>query len=104
MSSDRLGKLHQLLAKTPNDPFLLYAIALEHKKAGEHAEAIRHLQLTLEKDPAYVVAYLQMGQTHELAGEREAARKAYREGIAAATKKGDTHAAGEMQGMLDMIE
>ncbi len=103
MGSERLSKLHHLLARSPNDPFLLYAIALEHKKAGEYGEAVRHLLLTLEKDPGYVVAYLQMGQTYELAGDAEAAKKAYRDGIAAATKKGDHHAASEMQGMLDMI-
>ncbi|MFI5379307.1 MAG: tetratricopeptide repeat protein [Tepidisphaerales bacterium] len=103
MTTDRLSKLHQLLAKTPDDPFLLYAIALEHKKSGDFAEAVRQLQLTLQKDPGYVVAYLQMGQTHVEAGDIASARKAFTDGIAAARKKGDNHAASEMEQMLGLL-
>ena len=40
--SERLTKLMAMLEKDPNDPFLDYAIALEHKKAHEHAEANPH--------------------------------------------------------------
>ena len=103
MTNDRLAKLHQLLAKTPDDPFLLYAIALEHKKAGNLAEAVRQLRLTLAKDPAYIAAYLQMGQTQVQAGDVAAGRQAFTEGIAAARKKGDNHAASEMEQMLGML-
>ncbi len=103
MTNDRLAKLNQLLAKTPDDPFLLYAIALEHKKSGNLAEALRQLQLTLQKDPAYIAAYLQMGQTHVQAGDIAAGRLAFTDGIAAARKKGDTHAASEMEQMLGML-
>jgi cytochrome c-type biogenesis protein CcmH/NrfG len=103
MSNDRLAKLQQMLARTPDDPFLLYAIALEHKKTGNFAEAVRQLELTLQKDPGYVVAYLQMGQTHVEAGDVAAARQAFTDGIAAARKKGDQHAASEMEQMLGML-
>ena len=33
--TDRMQKLQSMLQRDPNDTFLLYAIALEHKKAGE---------------------------------------------------------------------
>jgi tetratricopeptide (TPR) repeat protein len=102
--NDRLSKLMGMLGKQPDDPFLNYAIALEHKKARQHAEAVSWFAKTLEKDPGYVVAYHQAGLTHEDAGDLEAAKKAYREGIAAARGKGDHHAAEEMQAALSMIE
>ena len=102
--TDRMQKLQSMLQRDPNDTFLLYAIALEHKKAGEHAEALRWLVRVVEQDPEYCVAYHQAGLTHEAAGDTEGAKKAYVEGIAAARKKGDSHAAEEMQAALSMIE
>jgi hypothetical protein len=41
---------------------------------------------------------------HESTGDVESAKHAYREGIAAATKKGDAHARDEIQAALDMVE
>ena len=102
--SDRLEKLHALLERDPNDSFLLYAIALEHKKAGQHPAAIEWFNRVIAKDPSYCAAYHMAAQTHEDAGDVEAAKKSYRDGITAATKKGDGHAAAEMQAALDLLE
>ena len=102
--SERMQKLTALLERDPNDSFLLYAIALEHKKAGEHAAALDWFDRVIAKDPGYSVAYHQAALTHEAAGAMEPATEMYRRGIAAATKKGDHHAAEEMQGALSMIE
>jgi Tfp pilus assembly protein PilF len=102
--SDRLEKLHVLLEHDPADSFLIYAIALEHRKAGQHATAIEWFDRTIAKDPSYCAAYHMAAQTHEDAGDVEAAKKSYRAGIAAAAKKGDSHAAAEMQAALDLLE
>lgn len=102
--TDRLAKLQSLLDKTPADTFLLYAIALEHKKAGEFATAQQWFDRVIATDPAYSVAYHQSGLAHEAAGEIDSARSAYRRGIEAARKAGDSHAAEEMQAALNMIE
>jgi Tfp pilus assembly protein PilF len=102
--SDRLTKLHALLERDPNDTFLIYAIALEHKKAGAHTAAMQWFDRVIEKDPGYSVAYHQAALTHEDAGDIAAAKQMYHRGIAAAHKKGDHHAAEEMQAALSMIE
>jgi tetratricopeptide (TPR) repeat protein len=102
--SDRMQKLQSLLERDPNDTFLLYAIALEHKKANDFVAALQWFDRVVEKDPGYSVAYHQAGLTHEAAGDIAAAKATYRRGIAAATKKGDHHAAEEMQAALSMIE
>jgi predicted Zn-dependent protease len=104
VTSDRMQKLQQMLEREPNDTFLLYALALEHKKGGAYADALDYLSRVLQKDPGYCVAYQQAGQVHELAGDNEAARRAYQDGIAAALRKGDHHAAEEMQSALQMLE
>lgn len=100
----RMQQLRAMLQKEPNDPFLLYGIGMEHKKADEHAEAVAYFDRTLAADAGYSYAYFQKGQTYELMGDTESARRAYREGIDAAKRKGDAHAAGEIETALMMLE
>ncbi len=102
--SDRLQKLQQMLAKSPADTFLLYAIAQEHKKAGDYPAALDYFNQVLKHDPAYCVAYHQAALTYEAAGDNDTAKKWYRDCIAAAQKKGDLHAKEEMVAALEMIE
>jgi Tfp pilus assembly protein PilF len=98
-----MRKLQLLLEKQPNDTFLLYGIALEHKKAGQTSEAIRYLDRVIQLDSGYCYAYHQKGLVHESTGDTDAARQAYHEGISAATRKGDLHAKGEIEAALEML-
>jgi Tfp pilus assembly protein PilF len=77
---------------------------MEFKKAGDAARAIEHFDKTIDIDPGYAYAYYQKGQVLESTGDAEAAKRTYREGIEAAKKKGDAHAAGEIEAALSMIE
>jgi Flp pilus assembly protein TadD len=104
MQTDRIQKLTTLLAKTPGDPFLLFAMGMEHKKLKQTAQAVEWFRKTLAADPGYCVAYHQEALAHEDAGDLDSARRVYREGIVVAREKGDHHAADEMQGALSMIE
>ena len=99
-----MQQLRRLLEKSPRDPFLVYGLAMEFKKAGDVARAIEHFDRTIEIDPGYAYAYYQKGQVQESAGEVEAAKRTYRHGIEAAKKKGDAHATGEIEAALSMIE
>src|SRR5438552_10038840 len=99
-----MRKLEALLEKQGNDPFLLYGMGMEYKKLGDWAKALEYLQRTLQADAGYCYAYYQKGQVHEAAGDIDAARHAYREGIVAATSKGDEHAKGEIQAALEMLD
>ena len=100
----RLEQLQKMLEREPNDTFLLYGLALEHKKAGRFDEALGGLQRVTEIDPGYCYAYHQRGLIHEARGDVAAAKQAYEEGIAAATKKGDAHARDEITAALAMLE
>ena len=101
--SDRMSKLQGMLQKQPQDTFLLYGLGMEYKKAGDPARAVEHFDRVIAIDPGYCYAYHQKGQVHESTGDREAARQAYREGIAAAAKKGDLHAKEELTAALEML-
>jgi len=103
-SSERLEKLQQMLAKSPDDTFLLYGIAMEHKKLNDPAAALEFFDRVTSLDSGYCYAYHQKGLVHESQGDSDAAKQAYRNGIQAAIKKGDDHARGEIEAALSMIE
>ena len=101
--SSKLPQLHSLLEKQPNDPFLLYGIAMEHKKLHEHDKAIEFLDRCIGSDANYCYAYFQRGQVCEMTGDIDAARQSYENGIVAAKRAGDAHAQGEIEGALQML-
>lgn len=103
-TTDRMQKLQSMLDKDASDPFLTFAMGMEHKKVRNTAEAVAWFKKTLEVDPGYCVAYHQAALAHEDAGDLETAKATYREGIVVARKKGDHHAAEEMEAALSMIE
>jgi predicted Zn-dependent protease len=103
-ASPRLLKLQEMLQRTPDDPFLVYCLAMEHRKAGETATAVEFFDRVTQLDPAYCAAYHMKGQTLEAAGDLPAARRAYADGITAAARKGDDHAKEEMSAALAAIE
>ena len=101
--SDKLPKLQAMLEKQPNDPFLLYGIAMEHKKMNDHATALSFLDRCIAVDPNYCYAYFQRGQICEITGDFDAAKRSYNDGIVAARRVGDAHAQSELEGALSML-
>ena len=99
-----MEQLQKMLQRQPDDPFLLYGMAMEHKKAGDLPAALQWLERVVRNDPNYCYAYYQRGQIHEMAGDTDAARKAYRDGIEAAGRSGDAHARSELEAALSMVE
>ena len=59
--SDKLQKLQQMLEKQPNDTFLLYGIAMEHKKASDWKTAIDFFDRAIQSDVNYCYAYFPEG-------------------------------------------
>ena len=102
--SDRMHQLQQMLKRQPDDPFLLYGLAMEYKKASDLELALQYLDRVLQKDPNYCYAYYQRGLVHESLGKPEDAKRAYREGINAADRSGDAHAKEELSAALSMLE
>ena len=103
-TSEKLRKLQEMLTKEPRDAFLLYGIGMEFKKLEAFDRAIEHFGRVTDVDPNYCYAYFQRGQTHELLGQSDQAKRAYREGIQAAERVGDAHAKEELTAALEMVE
>lgn len=103
-TTTRMQQLQQMLQKEPNDTFLLYGLALEFKKANDPQHALEYLDRVIALDAGYCYAYHQKGLIHESAGNLDAAKLAYKQGIQAAKNKGDQHARQELEAALEVIE
>src|SRR5262245_7742156 len=95
----RMAQIEALLADDPTDAFLRYGLAMEYVSAGDEATAVE-LLLHLTADSTYVPAFLQAGQVLNRLNRSAEAADVLRRGIAVARQQGDTHAEGEMAGLL----
>src|SRR5690606_25162103 len=82
MTSAILANLLKLI-DTPRDGALLrYSIGNEYLKAGDTAEAARHLREAVGRDPNHSASWKLLGKTLAESGAIEEALEAYRSGIA----------------------
>jgi tetratricopeptide (TPR) repeat protein len=99
----RIELLRGFMAQRPEDPFPHYALALEYKNAGDLAAAWETFESLLDRHADYVAAYLHAGNTLVALGRQVDARAVYERGMAACTRKGDSHAHGELAGALSLL-
>lgn len=104
MSTQRLQQLQALLAESPADVFLLFAIAKELEKLDRPDEALQQYRLLLDTDAQYVGTYYHLAKLLEKKGEREEALSIYEKGMAAIRQAGDPHALGELATAKMLLE
>jgi len=98
---DRIATFQSFIARTPGDPFPRYGLAMEYKARGDLAAAWTAFSELLDQFPDYVPTYLMAGGTLVALGRRDEAAGVYRRGIEVATRKGDSHARGELETALN---
>jgi len=89
-----------MLADEPGDSFLRYSLALEWAKEGDHDKSLELLEKLSEESPPYVPAFFMAAQQLVPLGRVTEARRYLRDGIEAARREGNDHAAGEMSEFL----
>lgn len=94
--TERVAKLRKLLALDPADTFLLYGLAQEHAKLGEHADALALYDRLLSIDPNYFYAYYFKAKALVALARLSEARQAISTGLHAATAAADAKAANEL--------
>jgi predicted Zn-dependent protease len=99
----RKEQLQEMLAEQPDDAFLHYGLAMEYVSEGNDEEAVKTFRALCRTSPDYVPAYHQAGQALVRLGRPQEASAMLGEGVAAARRQGDQHAAEEMQGLLEQI-
>ena len=100
---NRREKLEMMLAASPDDPFLCYALALALAGEGDTSGAIARLEGMLQTNPDYVPAYFQLAQMQAGRGQADLAKPVLTRGIEMARRAGDAHAEGEMRGFLEQL-
>ena len=96
MNSDRIRQLELFLHETPDDPFLLYALALEYLRVNPEKAAGLFTRL-LDEFPDYLPTYYQAAGFAAARGETENAASIYLRGIALAQLQKDPLALRELQ-------
>jgi Tfp pilus assembly protein PilF len=94
---DRIEKLKEFLAATPNDAFLLHALALEYVKQERDDTAQELFEKLLQQDENYIGSYYHLGKLFERKEETDKAITTYKKGMLKAKEAGDNHAYNELQ-------
>ncbi|MEM6398120.1 MAG: tetratricopeptide repeat protein [Bacteroidota bacterium] len=94
----RREQIEQMLALSPDDSFLLFALAKEHEKAGNDKGALDTYLKLKEVNADYVGLYFHLAKTYERIDQDLNAWNTYTEGIAIAKRLGEKHAMNELAG------
>lgn len=96
----RRQKIEAMLAEDPADTFLRYSLALELEKEGENGRSLELFRGLTTDTPPHVPAFFMAAQQLAKLSRIDEARTFLRDGIEAARRQGDDHAAGEMSEFL----
>jgi Tfp pilus assembly protein PilF len=97
---NKVVALQQILEQNPADAFARYGLAMVYLNQGDTEAALAELARVIERDPDYVPAFHM--SANALIGHQRAAEaiNILVQGIAAAERTGNIHAADEMQSLL----
>ena len=104
MPNDRLIKLLALKESLPNDPFVDYAMALEHIKINENDQAKTLFKSLENVHPEYLPFYYHYGLLLINTQALEMAELIVNKGMEIARSQQDMHTLSELQTLLDQIE
>src|SRR3954447_12561964 len=103
MATNRLDTLKKMLEQSPQDSFLRYGLAMEHRNSGDLESAVAEFRNLIAANPDYVPAYFHGGQTLERLSRNDEAGALYGGGTEASLRTGDAHARGELEAALGML-
>ena len=101
---DQAQRLEALLATGKDSALLRFGLGMHYLQAGDASRAAVHLRRAVEQDGDYSAAWKLLGKALTQEGDSQAAMAAYRDGIAAAERRGDKQAGKEMAVFLKRLE
>ncbi len=99
----RIEAFRAFAAKSPDDPFARYSLAMALRAAGRTAEAVGELEEVRRRKPGYVPTYLALGQALEALGKDGDAARAYEDGMAVAARANEMHARDSLGQALEAV-
>jgi predicted Zn-dependent protease len=100
---NKLAALNEILQLDPTNAFARYGLAMEHISQDNPEAALAEFDTLIAQSPDYVPAYQMSAQTLVKLSRTEAAIARLQAGLAAANRTANSHAASEMQALLDEI-
>lgn len=101
MADSKIEMFAQMAHADSGNAMIWYGLGNEYAKAERWTEAIATFRKVIEINPDYTAAYQMLGTALSTAGEPEAARLAWQEGVQVASRMGAWKAGQHMQSLLD---
>jgi len=99
---NKIEELKKFLEKSPQDPFLHYALTMEYVKLKDYVTAKSSFERLINDFPDYVGTYYHFGKLLELLKNQDQALLIYEKGMAIARAKRNFHALNELQGAYNL--
>lgn len=99
---NRIEVFEQMLAADPSNTMVMFGLAKEYEKLGQHAEVIRVLEDYLSRADDEGNAYGTLANAYALSGDRDKAISTYRRGIDVSMAHGHPSMANEYRMTLDL--
>ncbi|HBP5359978.1 MULTISPECIES: tetratricopeptide repeat protein [Pseudomonas aeruginosa group] len=96
--------LEKMLAKGMDNALLRFGLGKGYLDAGNAERAAEHLQSCVEQDPGYSAGWKLLGKARQAGGDLDGARRAWEQGLKAATAHGDKQAEKEMAVFLRKLD
>ena len=96
MSATRLSQLLEFYRDDPDDPFNVYALAIEYQKS-DAVKAKEFFDILITHHEHYIPTYYHAAKLYQDLGEKDYAIGLYEKGIAEAKEKNDLKALRELQ-------
>jgi uncharacterized protein HemY len=100
LTQSRIEIFEAMARSQPDDVMVWYGLGTEYLKLEDWRQAERALRRVVEINPDYTAAYQMLGTALAGAGDVEAARGVWREGVKAADRTGAWKARQHMEGLL----
>ena len=101
---DKIASLNEILQLDPANAFARYGLAMEHNTQGNTDLALTEFTTLIHHNPDYVPGYQMSAQTLAKLGRTDEAVARLKEGLGAAPRTNNAHAASEMQALLDELQ
>ncbi len=103
MNLTRLEHLQKFYQDDPNDPFNIYALAIEYQNIDTD-KALEYFKGLLEWHSQYLPTYYTIGKLYEQIKEYDKAILAYEHGIELAKEQNETKALRELNSALSNLK
>ena len=100
--TSRIELFKQMIEADPANTMVMFGLAKEYEKIGQHADVIATLESYLSKADDEGNAYGTLAKAYELSGDRDKAAEIYRNGIDVAMAHGHPSMANEYRMTLDL--